>query len=224
MPVRSLYRFFGGDCFTHFYKADAHVRGKKQRKDDYLTWDQCEKLPLSDGMYMPLQHSRRKGTSAAHTKEMLFEYLEKQNIVEISASDYDTVSFLDQSHPSLPLHIRRNHTDVDLGHPVSHAEMTRSRTFVANQELKEQTKWFGAAVRRYMNDSPDVPIYDQALRDLMGRCLLCIAVIDAFYNRVQLIFFSFPLYTNRTPYCKSSKPTQRLLTGTLSDHAITQEN
>jgi len=200
IPIRALRRWFGDDCFTHYYKADAHVRGKKQRKDEYLSWDQCVKLPLTDEMYMPLQHSKRNGACTVHTREILMEYLDSQETVELSSFEHNTLSSVDL----LPSHIRRNHTDIELGHPSIHSEITRSRTFVANQELKEQMKWFGSAIRRHMNDSPDLPIFDQALRDIMGR-YCATSSIWILLNIVFLALMSFISNSiNRTPHCKSS--------------------
>jgi hypothetical protein len=165
MPIRLLHRFFGSDCFTYYYKADAHVRGKKSM-DDYLSWDQCEKLPLTDDMYLPIQHSKRKndGRYSNHSRQTLMEYIEKQMLIEDFHSETVAV-------PSVQARLHRNHTENDLENPKQQFELSRSQTFVANQEIKEQSKWFGAAVRRHMNDSSDLPVFDQALREVMGTCV-----------------------------------------------------
>jgi len=72
--VQPLLRFFGDDCFTHYVRTE-HTRGKK-KKGDTTSWEEGEKLPLSDEQYETVQHSRiQKRVWSKHNRTRLEEYL-----------------------------------------------------------------------------------------------------------------------------------------------------
>lgn len=74
-PVPALFRWFGDDCFTHYVKTVEHTRSKKG-KQDTASWEAGEKVPLTDDLYMPVQHSRRtKRVWTKHSRQSLDEYV-----------------------------------------------------------------------------------------------------------------------------------------------------
>ena len=126
-PVPALLRWFGDDCFTHYVKTVEHTRSKKG-KQDTTSWEAGEKVPLTDDLYMPVQHSRRtKRVWTRHSRQSLEEYVanatgKKNSVVSTSNDGLAT----------------------------------------ASSNATERSNWFGAAVRKATNDSPDEPNFDDA--------------------------------------------------------------
>ena len=137
--VQVLFRWFGEDCLTHYVRTVEHTRTKRGKQDIAQSWESGEKVPLTDDLYMPLQHSRRsKRVWTQHSRQRLEEYVADATGVE---------------------HLVAPNTSND-GLATS---LSRETVHAA-----ERGNWFGAAVREGTGDSPDEPNFDDAnLRAIM---------------------------------------------------------
>jgi len=111
MPVLLLKRAFGEDCFHVYYQSGSHTKGtpKLENKDvnekkdmdvntesntlqerqleplilDGGTWEKSQKKTLEEKHYLPIQPiSRAKRRHTLHNRQKLFDYINKQEMLE----------------------------------------------------------------------------------------------------------------------------------------------
>ena len=122
-----------------------HSRGKNKKKGDTTTWEKGEKLPLSDEQYETVQHSRiHKRVWSRHCRARLEEFLATSTALSSGSAAIDSGQCVDDDAP-----------------------LNRSEGETLSQSSIDRTNWFGAAVRKHTEGSPDEPCFDNALRKVM---------------------------------------------------------
>lgn len=168
MPVRILLRRFGQDCFTH-YRLNNHLQQSSQN----LTIN-FNSFKLTDEFYLPVQHSRKQiNNQSQHNKIELDDYLAQQFEEEKQSTSYtcnpgrDNTAGLTRSKSmgvSTSFHVKNLLQLESLSQTIDDYEYDEPTT---KPSMKEDTKFFGAAIQKHTNSSPDVPNFDKSLREVM---------------------------------------------------------
>lgn len=150
--VPLLRRFFGNDCFTH-YTVATHCAADKPNSQ---SWEESEKLPLTDRQYLPMQHSsQNKRIWSNHCQDALF--------ARLSESEHAPQRIPKPCVSRTPV-LRRSHSHFTLPAP---SLSTARRAEAFPPPLTESTELFGADVRRHIGTLSGPPEFDKDLRAVM---------------------------------------------------------
>ena len=170
MPVRILQRRFGQDCFTHYRLNNDQQKSKNNNLTINFT-----NFKLTDEFYLPVQHSsKQQNNQSQHNKIELDDYLaqqfeEEKQSMSYTCTDPRSVKNVGLTRTksmgvSTSFHVKNLLQLETLSQTVDEYDYNEPTT---KPSTKESTKFFGTAIQKHTNSSPDVPNFDKSLREVM---------------------------------------------------------